>query len=138
MREYHELVSSVPASELKTRRKYYTGYLKKIAAFFSVNSFYYDYWTCDGRLLDEVLYGADDPFNVLPLVIPLCDCAVGAPMSSLAGMFMAKGRLQDEVLSLLYQLEEKPVLSRSKVSASGELSLTGRPCHFQWKGRSST
>lgn len=133
-REYHEVVSGVPVSGVKTKRKYYTGYLKKISGFFAVNGFYYDYWTGDGKLLDEVLYGADDPFHVLQPVVPVCDCAVGTPMSRLAGMFMAKERLRDEILALLYQLEEKPVLSKSKVSASGELSLAGTGFHFQWKG----
>lgn len=133
-REHYELVSGLPDSGLKVKRKYYAGFLKKIAVFFGMHGFYYDYWIGDGQLLDDVLYTAADPFNVLQPVVSGFDLAPGTAMSRLAGMFMGYERLRTEVLSLLYRLEGKPALSDSKVSDLGVLSLAGLKCHFQWKG----
>jgi len=127
--ERYDMARHLPASGAKAKRKYYLALLKRVAAILGQYTFYHEYWSGDGLLLDELLYGTADTANVLQPVFAGFEGLPGTVMSRLAGMFMALEELRAELLTTMYGLEPKPSLSCTSVSEDG-----GLVSRFQWKG----
>ena len=129
----YELIVGEPAGGGKGRRRYYGRWLKRVADFFAVFGFYFDYYLGETELLDEVLYTCSDRFNVLQPVLAGVDWSSGTAMGHLVGMFKAHERLREELLQQSYGLQGTG-RSASLVDSTGQLSLSGDLSRFRWKG----
>ena len=118
----HLVCSALPSENLCLLKKHYQGELQRITRFFDAYAFHYKYFSLKGQELDALFFtGCADAENVLLPVLPAHEPAGSTVTAELFARFMAYERLQTDLLSLLNDLEPKPILSGTTVDRFGKL-----------------
>lgn len=128
--EKHLVCSALPHENLCLLKRHYQGELQRIARFFDAYAFHYKYFILKGQELDVLFFTENgDSQNVLLPVVPAYESADSTVTGELFARIMAYERLRTDLLSLLYELEPKPILSSTTIDRFGKLR---KP--FKWTG----
>lgn len=128
--EKHLVLSALPPQSLGLLKRHYQSELQRMNRFFDAYAFHYKYFSLKGQELDVLFFTENaDSENVLLPIVPAHEPVGSTVTAELFARFMAYERLQTDLLSILYELEPKPILSDTTVDRFGKLR---KP--FKWTG----
>ncbi len=128
--EKHVINSVLPPEDMSLLKKHYQGELQRICRFFEAYAFHYKYFKLRAQELDNLFFREDaNPQSTLLPVVPAYEPAGSTLTAELFARFIAYERLQGDLLALCYELEPRPILSRTTVDRFGKLR---KP--FKWTG----
>lgn len=128
--EKHLVLSGLPPENTCLLKRHYQGELQRLNRFFDAYAFHYKYFSLKAKELDALFFteGADPLSRLLP-VVPAYEPIGSTVTAELFAMFIAYERLQADLIALQYELEPKPILSRTTVDRFGKLRKS-----FKWTG----
>jgi hypothetical protein len=128
--EKYALLSGRPLTTDKGLKKYYLDELQYLERFFLRHHFQHEYFLLDLTQLDNFWFRKEQNSDVaLPPVLEGYEVLDSPQMSYLFSKFIAYGKLREDILSFLDELEYPPSLSDTSVNNKGKLR---KP--FQWTG----
>lgn len=128
--EKHFVLSGLPPENMSLVKKHYQAELQRISRFFDAYAFHYKYFSLKAQELDTLFFREDaNPQSTLLPVVPAYEPAGSTLTAELFARFIAYERLQADLLALCYELEPRPILSRTTVDRFGKLR---KP--FKWTG----